>query len=246
MRRRDGFSRVLRGARLLERACLGRATVRPAAVVDTAVALAADPAWCMRCGQPLSGVCRMPERVAAGQGPRCTACERLAGLVSFVRLARFRSPMDALLRRSKDRADHGVLSHLGQRLGREVLQRLAMPQGGWCVVPVPASQVRRLVRGIDHAGVLAEGVARSLGCQTTRAARTRWRSRQAALTRRDRLRRGAGLRSVAGDRILGRHVLLVDDIRTTGATLRNLAILLREHGAASVSAAVVAVADRDA
>lgn len=188
----------------------------------------------------------MPTRVLAGQGPRCAACEREETFSAFVRLARYRPPIDAVLRRCKHRAEHGVLLELGRRLGQMVAERVAMPPGGWCVVPVPASPLRRLLRGIDHSAVLAQGVARSLGVPVTHVVRNCAWSRQASLGRRERFRRRHAVRAGAATRILGRHVLVVDDIRTTGATLRSVGRVLRSSGAASVSAAVAAVADMDA
>lgn len=235
-----------RAVRLLERALLGRASVRPVLAVASALAQANDRHWCLRCGVPLPGAREMPSRVAVGQGPRCAACERLAGFAAFVRLGRYRPPLDGLLRRAKDRGDHAIVRELGRRLGDEVARRLQSPPGGWCVVPVPSSPARRFARGIDHAFVLAEAAARQLGSPTRSAIRSTWRSRQAALGRRERLGRAAGFRPGRADPIRGRHVLLVDDIRTTGATLTAAASLLRSMGAASVSAAVVAVAEIDA
>lgn len=240
--------RVSRSLRLLERAVLGRACVRPDQLVERALAIAADARWCMRCGVPLSGSDAMPPQAAPGQGPRCATCERPGALVAFVRLARYRSPLDRLLRSSKERAGHGVMRELGHRLGDEVLRRLQSPPGGWCVVPVPASPLRRLARGMDHSGTLAQAMASRLGVGVRRAVRSRSRSRQASLGRRARLQRGGrfvGTWSGAAA-VRGRHVLLVDDIRTTGATLREVAMVVRRLGATSVSAAVVAVAEIEA
>lgn len=245
MRRSGRFARAMR---LLERAMLGRSSSRPTAAVAAAVKIAADPRWCTRCGAPLRGSSPMPTGVRPGLGPSCAGCRSLRGLAGFVRLARYRRPLDAIIRRSKAHADHGTLLELGRRLGREVACRLAPPAGGWCVVPVPASTWRRLLRGVDHAHVIAQGVASELGTRPRSAARAGVRGRQASLARRDRWRLRHRLRATFGAAagIRGRHVLLVDDVRTTGATLLAAAALIRQLGAASVSAAVVAVADEDA
>jgi len=246
MPRLQGKRRGLRAVRLLERACLGRACVHPASVVASALAIAADARWCMGCGRHLSFGPPMPRQVAAGQGPRCVACMRGEGFAAFVRMARYRPPIDGVLRRSKHRAEHGVLRELGRRLGQMVSDRMATPAGGWCVVPVPASPLRRLLRGIDHSTALARGVAQILGVPVTHAVRGCGSTRQASLARQDRLRRRHAGRGAATARIRGRHVLIVDDIRTTGATLRSVRRVLQDMGAASVSAAVVAVAEVDA
>lgn len=104
-------------------------------------------------------------------------------------------------------------------------------------VPVPARRRRR--RGFDHAGILARVVARDLGLP--------YRSLLAVAGR--AVDRGAGGPDVGVTRMLARgavsgHVLLVDDVVTTGATVVTAARALVGAGARRVSVAAVARAGR--
>ena len=109
---------------------------------------------------------------------------------------------------------------------------------------VPASRDHRRRRGFDQGEALATPIARQLGVRAIDALRRRGRGSQ---TRRDRAERLAGprLETAATSRALvqGRVVLLVDDVVTTGASLRAAAVALRRVGAARIVAVVAAHRD---
>jgi competence protein ComFC len=103
----------------------------------------------------------------------------------------------------------------------------------------PTSERRRRARGYDQAELIARTVARQLGLPCRRllereAAGDRPQTGQARPDRLD----GIGFRARPG--LAGHRVLVVDDVVTTGATLREATAALREQGAAEVVAAAVA------
>ena len=114
------------------------------------------------------------------------------------------------------------------------------------LVPVPLPLTRRLRRGYNQSTELAVALARRMDVAVERSClgrRLRGRP-QAGLpaTRREANVRGAFfLRRLAAVR--GRAVLLVDDIWTTGATLRECARILRGGGARRVTAFSLARVD---
>ena len=116
------------------------------------------------------------------------------------------------------------------------------------VVPVPLHPRRLAERGFDQAALLAAPVARGLRIAYVPRAirRIRETPRQASL---DRAARAANVAEAflcrSPSRIAGKRVLLVDDVRTTGATLASCRDALRTAGATYVTTLVLASRDRE-
>ena len=116
-----------------------------------------------------------------------------------------------------------------------------------CVAPVPAQRDRLRERGYNQASILARQIADKLQLQFIEDALTKTRATpsQVELTRQQRefSLRGA---FEANYRFDDAHVLLIDDVCTTGNTLMNCAAALKLAGARRVSAIVFAKETLDA
>jgi ComF family protein len=153
-------------------------------------------------------------------------------------------PLASALRRLKyeDRPDlAGPLGHLLRHAARDAGIRADL------VVPVPLHPARLAERGYNQAALLGVAAARELGVPLAPGAlrRTRHTPQQAHLDRGHRLHNVAGAFQVgAPARVRGQRVVLVDDVTTTGATLAACAEALGAAGVTSVTALVVARAER--
>jgi ComF family protein len=116
----------------------------------------------------------------------------------------------------------------------------AVPADVDALVPVPLGRSRERERGFNQAALLAERVARALGPPVrswlTRTRPTRPQSELGAAERRANVR--DAFRAVAAVR--ERHVVVVDDVLTTGATAAECARVLRQAGARAVGVLTVA------
>jgi ComF family protein len=114
-------------------------------------------------------------------------------------------------------------------------------------VPVPLHWTRRLVRGYNQSLILAKKLRHQSAKINTELVRIRrTKSQPAMATAAARARNVAGAFAVRRrHRLVGRNVCLVDDIKTTGATLNECAKTLKEAGASKVFALVLAVAGQN-
>jgi ComF family protein len=113
-----------------------------------------------------------------------------------------------------------------------------------CVMPLPLHAARLRERGFNQSALLAAAVARSLGLplDTRRLRRVRRTADQAGLSRALRAENVRAAFAVRA-RMPGTRVLLIDDVRTTGATLAEASRALLEAGCAEVRTLALARAD---
>lgn len=149
--------------------------------------------------------------------------------------------------RALRRFKYGGRPDLAAPLGR-LLAIAARELDADLVVPVPLHPRKLRARGYNQAALLAFAVARELAAPLAARGlvRTRDTAAQAGLDRAGRLHNLDGVfrvRVPAGVR--GRRVVLVDDVCTTGSTLGACRDALLAAGALTVTALVLARADRD-
>jgi ComF family protein len=113
-----------------------------------------------------------------------------------------------------------------------------------CVLPLPLHVARLRERGFNQSALLSRPVARALGVplDTSSLVRVRPTREQASLPRDERAENVRGAFSVR--RALGgQRVLLIDDVRTTGATLAAAADALERAGCIDVKTLALARAE---
>ena len=110
------------------------------------------------------------------------------------------------------------------------------------VVPVPLHPRRLVERGYNQAALLAAPVARALAKPFVPRGLLRLREtpKQATLDRATRLVNVRNAFVARGPLVEGSRILLVDDVRTTGATLASATLALHEAGVRSVVHLVLA------
>lgn len=121
-----------------------------------------------------------------------------------------------------------------RRTARSIALRMSglVPAGADLVTWAPTSGARRRRRGFDQAELIARHVAAMRGIGWARVLERRDAAGQ---TGRDRMARLSGPSFVASTSVRGLHVVAVDDVVTTGATLRAAAVALHQAGAVRVT-----------
>ncbi|MDN7899996.1 ComF family protein [Burkholderia cepacia] len=196
-------------------------------------------------GQPRSHRARGAHAGSAA-AYRCDACRAAPPpFDATLALADYRTPLDGLAR--------GLKFHRQLALGTEFAARLARliddtpGAGGFdLVAPVPLSHRRLVARGYNQAWAIARPLARRLGVRADAAllARVADTAPQSRLDRHARRDNVIAAFAVAGG-VAGRHVALVDDVMTSGATLAAAAHALKAAGAARVTNLVALRTARD-
>ena len=188
-------------------------------------------------GSNRCAACDAPSRANTVFCPGCAnAVERTRDACApFV----YGGPIAAAISRFKYTPVPELARPLGELLARETE---AFSFDVDAVVPVPLHVSRLLERGFNQAALLAAPVSRVLGVPHLARAleRTRATEKQAELDRKARLQNVASAFR-ARTRVPPR-ILLVDDVRTTGATQNACAAALRAAGCTEVHCLVLAIA----
>ena len=186
-----------------------------------------DAPWCEACG--------LPFEYAVPGGSLCARCA-----VKRPVCGRARAPMAyddgsrALILSFKHGGrTEGLVSFAAQmrRAGREVLG------GADFLIPVPLHPTRLIKRRYNQAALLARALAKITPAEFAPDIlfRTKRTQSQGGFNARARIENVRGAFSVKQeDRIKGRHLVLIDDVYTTGATLEACAKRLKRAGAAKV------------
>lgn len=161
------------------------------------------------------------------------------GVPFIVALGPYGGALARAIRQIKFAGRRDVARALGGFLAEPIAMRVDV------VVPMPLHPARLRERGFNQAAIIAAGIAASLGVAVetqaiTRTKATAPQSRLPLAARRANVcgAFGAGPRAAA---ILGRRVLIVDDVATTGLTLASCAGALHSCGAAAVTGAALAI-----
>lgn len=186
--------------------------------------------------------CSLCARHLEGGAAVCGAClKQPPRLKHCIAVLDYAYPWQNVIARYKFHGDTG----LAHGLGRLIFSHPQVEQvldGSDLLLPVPASDQRLRERGFDHTLLLARALHPPIPVWHRAVERRHTLQSQHELGRAQRLRHLQKAFAVAPDfssRIRGRHVALLDDVMTTGATLDALAGCLLQSGAAGVSALVL-------
>lgn len=216
------------------------------------------PALCVACDDVLAGddrglcsACR--SRLQPMSGPCCPRCGVPADLDDQSCLECAASPppqtatvfwgeYDGVLRDAVLALKHRGHDEIARPLGRRLAALIGIAP--WfdeitTVASVPSHDIRRFRRGFSAAPLIGAEVARAIKRPLSQALRRHGLHRQAGRTRAQRKQLPRGSFS-SSPRVCGHHVLLVDDVCTTGTTLRRAADSLLSAGAKAVFCATIA------
>jgi ComF family protein len=181
---------------------------------------------CGRCGEPI-----VP-------GGACVADHRWLEGIAWARAPfAYAGTGGALVRRLKLSGDFAALPLLA---GAIVDAAATLTTGAWhraVLVPVPLHPQRRRRRGFDQARLLATAVAERTGAPVASCLRRNVATLPQGdprVTSRERNVEGA-FAVARAQAVRGRHAVLIDDVTTSGATVRACARLLRAAGAERVA-----------
>jgi ComF family protein len=205
------------------------------------------PRLCENCGVPVERGCPLCYSCAraiepADRGELDSILARLEAPVLASLTALWYFEKGATVRHLQHQLKYGnrpiVGKWFGRMLGSHWLQSGSdVPD---VVLPIPLHPTRFLERGYNQSLMIAEGFSEILSCAVDDSSLLRARSTRSQ-TRLSRSARQANVQGafVVAQAIEAAHVVIVDDVLTTGATLNEAARAVLERGASRVSAAAI-------
>lgn len=221
--------------------------ILPPLCLSCRVPVAAAHAVCVECWNGLQFIeeprcmrCGLPFEIDYGADTVCAGCLADEPQFEFARTALVYNDMSKNLILALKHGDqwHGVPAFSAW------LERAVRDVGTVdYIVPVPLHFWRRMKRKYNQAALLAKGLAKRTGQQVVPdlLQRRRATTSQGSLRRKGRFRNVEGaFRLNPKSNITGKSVLLVDDVMTTGATIKECTKVLLRAGASSVKVVTLA------
>ena len=195
---------------------------------------------CVACEQELPWLgdhclrCALPLPIA---GLTCAQCQRRApAFEQVLALWHFGFPVDTLISRFKHNRQWPLGRLMAELLAHGLLHGFTegLPRPD-LLLPVPLAKRRLRERGFNQAGMLGRWLSSHVGvrCDERLLLRTRETPAQQQLDAKARRRNLRQAFTVTG-KLTGKHVAIIDDVLTTGATAQAVAEVLRKAGARRV------------
>ena len=194
--------------------------------------------YCSRCGKDVSGY-----SIVQGNCPNCQSKE-----IYFDRIARAGVYTDALRKMILSfKNGRTELNKTLSFLADSALQGSGFNNDIDFFTPVPLHWSRRLFRGYNQAYLIAKKLSQRPSKINTDLVRIRRTKEQTQMSSEAaRAKNVAGAFAVRrGHHFADRKICLIDDIKTSGATLNECAKILKQAGASKVYALVLSVAGQD-
>lgn len=209
------------------------------------------PHECLGCGREGRLLCDICASVDAALPPRCYRCRRPSPAFRTCKICRTHSPLHSVYALkpyggfTKDLV-HQLKFERTSSAAREIAE-LMYPglavASDLLVTHIPTATSRARMRGYDQAALIARGISTRLGLEYAPLLARSGQARQVGKNRKERfMQLQTSFATIRPRTMQGRHILLIDDVVTTGATLEAAAAILKGAGAMHVSAAVFAAA----
>ncbi len=191
---------------------------------------------CLQYYKPGGRICPCCEGFFRGEKP-CSCPVDLQPLCSLFVIALYDPRWRRLVHDLKYRNRRAVIGPLGGWLASEIArQNYCRPD---LVVPVPLHSSREKERGYNQAALLARHTARALNVPFRYLVVKHKQTRsQVSISRRERQENVRGVFSYQGGDYSGATILLIDDVYSTGSTMKEAASALKLSGARIFGAAL--------
>ena len=159
----------------------------------------------------------------------------------------YKTPVQHLIHQIKYHGKKEVAVELGRLFGVK-LAKTTHFQGIDCIVPVPMHPTKQRWRGYNQAEMIALGLSNAMNIPLDKTAlcKTKLTISQTQLSKWERFENTQDIFELIDiDAFKGKHILIVDDVMTTGATLEGCAYaILKEAKDVKISFATLAYVTR--
>ncbi len=193
-------------------------------------------------------VCPFCERPSIG-GVTHPICKRRYGLDGLWSLGVYQDPLKKAVQKLKYKWIEEIAEVLinitieyWARFQPVLLDQLKKDKGeGWIVVPVPLHYKRQNWRGFNQSALMAKSLAKKLGLNYKECLkRTKFTTPQVKLSMEKRRQNIKGAFASTSNELRATNILLIDDVWTTGSTLKECCYILKRNGAKQVWALTLA------